>query len=64
MGELIDHGATGFLVQDVDGATRATDLARHVDRSAIRAATVKRFDVSAMVEQYVAVYRSVLAEHG
>ena len=64
MGELIDHGATGFLVHDVDGATRATDLARHVDRSAIRATTVKRFDVSAMVEQYVAVYRSVLAEHG
>ena len=65
-GDLSDIGfsSSGFLVQDVDGATRATDLARHVDRSAIRAATVKRFDVSAMVEQYVAVYRSVLAEHG
>ena len=32
MGELIDHEATGFLVDDLDGATRAIDLAGHVDR--------------------------------
>ncbi len=62
MAELIEHGATGFLVDGVDAAARATDLAGHIDRGAIRAATVKRFDVSAMVDQYVTVYRDLLAE--
>jgi hypothetical protein len=31
-----------------------------LDRRAIRAATVARFDVATMVDEYVAVYRSVL----
>ena len=61
MREIIDDEATGFLVENIEGATRAVELAGRVDRSAIRSATVKRFNVSAMVDQYVSVYRSVLA---
>jgi glycosyltransferase involved in cell wall biosynthesis len=61
MGELIDHEATGFLVDGLDGATRAVVLAGSLDRSAIRTDTAKRFKVSTMVDQYVSVYRSVLA---
>ncbi len=62
MGELIDDEATGFLVDDLDEGTRAVDLAIHLNRNAIRATTVKRFDVSTMVDQYVSVYRALLAE--
>jgi glycosyltransferase involved in cell wall biosynthesis len=61
MREIIDDEATGFLVENIERATRAVELAGRVDRSAIRSATVKRFNVSAMVDQYVSVYRSVLA---
>ncbi len=61
MGELIDDETTGFLVDGLDGATRAIDLAGHVDRHAIRAATATRFSLSTMVDRYVSVYRAVLA---
>ena len=61
MAELIDHATTGYLVGDVAEATSAVDLAAGLDRDAIRASTVKRFDRLAMVEQYVGVYRAVLA---
>jgi glycosyltransferase involved in cell wall biosynthesis len=60
MGELIDHGTTGFLVDDLDSAVDAIALAGDVDRAAIRAATVAEFDVATMVDRYVAVYRTML----
>jgi len=62
MPEIIDDQVTGFLVTDVAGAVGATDAAARLDRTAIRNSTIERFDVSAMVEKYVAVYRTVI--HG
>jgi glycosyltransferase involved in cell wall biosynthesis len=62
MPELITDGATGFLVAGVDDAVRSVDLAGALDRGAIRAATVARFDRAVMVARYVDVYRSVLAD--
>jgi len=61
MGELIDDGVTGWRVHDVAGAVAAVDLVGGLDRAAIRAATVARFNHAAMVAAYVAVYRDVLA---
>ena len=61
MAELITHGESGFLVTDVDAATQSVDLAATLDRTQIRASTVKRFHRSAMVEQYCALYYDVLA---
>ena len=63
MAELIDHGGTGFLVGDLAGATRAVGDVEDLDRSAIRASTVRRFDRSMMVARYVAVYHEVLDGH-
>jgi glycosyltransferase involved in cell wall biosynthesis len=60
MPELVTDGATGFLVGGVDEAVRSVDLAGALDRAAIRAVAVERFDRAAMVERYVEVYRSVL----
>jgi glycosyltransferase involved in cell wall biosynthesis len=60
MGEIIEHGRTGFLVDGVDEAVAAVALADRVERRDIRALTCERFDVARMIDRYVAVYRSVL----
>lgn len=62
MSELIDSGTTGFLVGDIDAAVQAVERASTLDRSAIRTATVERFEVSVMVDQYEKLYRTVLAD--
>jgi glycosyltransferase involved in cell wall biosynthesis len=59
MPELVDDGVTGHLVRDRDGAVDAVDRPP-LDRSAIRARTVERFDVTTMVDRYVGVYRTVI----
>ena len=60
MRELIDHGTTGFLVSDPEGAVAAVDAAARLDRSAIRDIAVSRFDTTTMIDAYVAVYRRML----
>jgi glycosyltransferase involved in cell wall biosynthesis len=60
MGELIEDGMTGFLVDDVAGAVAAVDRAADLDRAAIRAQAVARFGVARMVDDYVDAYASVL----
>jgi glycosyltransferase involved in cell wall biosynthesis len=60
MGEIIEHGSTGFLVSEVEGAVGAVALAGDLDRAAVRASTCERFDVSTMIDRYVAVYGAVL----
>ena len=61
MAELIDHGTTGYLVTDADEAVDAVDRAAELGRAAIRTATVLAFDVATMIDNYVAVYRTILA---
>jgi glycosyltransferase involved in cell wall biosynthesis len=60
MRELIDHGTTGFLVADAEGALEAVGAAGALDRDAIRAIAVSRFDTTTMIDRYVAVYRDML----
>lgn len=60
MPELIDHGTTGYLVHTIDGAIEAVSVADRLDRVGIRTTAIDRFDVSRMVDQYVAVYAEVL----
>jgi glycosyltransferase involved in cell wall biosynthesis len=60
MPELIDDGTTGFLVGTIEEAVDAVDAAGRLDRTAIRASAVERFDVSRMIERYVAVYSDIL----
>ena len=65
MPELITDGVTGFLVDGTDAAVarRRRPPARST-APAIRAATVARFGRDVMVQRYVDVYRSVLADRG
>jgi len=61
MRELIDHGTTGLLVDDVDAAVEATSTVSTLDRAAIRAVAVARFGHDRMVDEYVALYEQILA---
>ena len=60
MPELIEDGATGFLVDDVPGAVAALDRTAALDRSAIRARAVARFGIARMIDEYLDAYREVL----
>ncbi|MBI3224405.1 MAG: glycosyltransferase family 4 protein [Mycolicibacterium cosmeticum] len=60
MGELIEHGHTGFLVTDTDAAVAAVAAAGGLDRPTIAAHASARFSVPAMVDKYVDVYRGVI----
>lgn len=61
MPELIEHGTTGFLVTDVPSAVEATRAAGAMDRAAIRRHAIEHFDVSVMVDRYIATYRTIVA---
>jgi glycosyltransferase involved in cell wall biosynthesis len=60
MPELIDHGVTGFLVDDVDGAVEAVARIGEIDRAACRAAVAARFTVDHMADRYLALYRELI----
>jgi glycosyltransferase involved in cell wall biosynthesis len=61
MSELLEHGSTGFVVGGLDEAVDAVGRAGDLDRRAIRASAVARFGIARMIDQYVAVYRSILS---
>jgi glycosyltransferase involved in cell wall biosynthesis len=60
--ETIDHGVTGFLVDDVGEAVLAMERIRDLDRRQIRELTLERFSPVKMVDAYEDAYRRVLAE--
>jgi glycosyltransferase involved in cell wall biosynthesis len=62
MGELISHGVTGFLVDDIDSAVAAVGAAGDLERSAIAELAAERFTVATMVDKYVKVYRDVIED--
>ena len=60
--ETIEHGVTGFLVDDVGEAVLAMERIRDLDRRKIRELTLDRFSPAKMVDAYEVAYRQVLAE--
>jgi glycosyltransferase involved in cell wall biosynthesis len=62
MSELIEHGTTGFLVDNADDAIGAIDRIDELDRAVVRQRAIERFSVDRMADEYIALYRSVL--HG
>ena len=61
MPEVIDAGVTGFLVEGVEAAAAAVPQAAALDRAAIRQVAQRRFAAARMVDDYLAVYRRLLA---
>lgn len=59
--EVIEDGATGFLVDTLEQAVAAADRAGSLDREAIRARFELRFSATAMARRYLDVYGDLLA---
>jgi len=60
--EVIDHGVSGFIVDDIDGAVAAVKRLGEIDRAEVRAAFERRFSVERMARDYVAVYERLIAD--
>jgi glycosyltransferase involved in cell wall biosynthesis len=58
--EILEHGVTGFVVDDVEEAITATRRVPELDRRACRAAFDRRFTASQMASAYVQHYRALV----
>ena len=61
MPELVSDGVNGYLVDTQDAAVAAVAAAGRLDRKAVRASVEQRFDVFRMVDEYLEVYRRIVA---
>lgn len=61
MPEVIDEGVTGFLVTDVEAAVAAVEQACRLERASVRRVAERRFGAARMVDEYLALYRQLLA---
>jgi glycosyltransferase involved in cell wall biosynthesis len=58
--EVVDHGLTGFIVEDVYGAVAAVDRLGELSRREIRAQFERRFTSDIMAQNYVDLYAKML----
>jgi len=58
--EVLEDGATGFLVDSMDDAVAATTRAATLPRARCRAVFEKRFTAERMAREYVAVYEQLV----
>lgn len=59
--EIIEHGADGYIVDDMREARLAVSMVEGLDRRAIRERALRRFAPERMVDAYERVYRQVAA---
>lgn len=59
--EIVLHGKTGYIVDGLDEMVRAIDQASRIIPSDCRRHVEKNFSVETMVDKYLAVYHSLLA---
>ncbi|MDH3379976.1 MAG: glycosyltransferase, partial [Gammaproteobacteria bacterium] len=60
MPEIIRHGETGYIVEDIEGAINAVASVTSINRSTCRADVEKRFSNTRMARDYVRVYQEIL----
>lgn len=58
--EVIEHGVTGFIVENMDEATHAAALVHELDRHACRAAFEQRFTSRRMAQDYLRLYEDLI----
>ena len=58
--EIIEHGVTGFIVDDMPQAIEAAARASDLSRWRIREEFERRFTARRMAEDYLTLYESVL----
>jgi glycosyltransferase involved in cell wall biosynthesis len=59
--EIVEHGKTGFLVQDLDEMVQAIPKIEEIDREATRQHVECQFSTQVMAEKYTQVYEKVIA---
>ena len=62
--EVIEHGVSGFIVEDEAEAIQAVQRLPELDRREVRASFERRFTSLEMAKRYLSCYRKVLAEVG
>ncbi|MEE8517952.1 MAG: glycosyltransferase family 4 protein [Dehalococcoidia bacterium] len=63
--ELVQHGETGYVVNDIEEMAQAVDEVDHIDREQCRSHVQRYFDAHRMVDDYIAAYEYVVsAESG
>jgi glycosyltransferase involved in cell wall biosynthesis len=60
--EVVEHGVTGFIVEAIDEAVSAVEMARSISRDAVRRSFERRFSIERVARDYVQIYESVRAE--
>lgn len=60
--EVIDEGISGFIVEDEAGAIAAVERLNRLNRHRVRQQFEKRFTARRMAEDYLALYRKVMAD--
>ncbi len=63
MPELISHGRTGFLVDDIASASEAVKAVHTLKRTTCRETAMTRFTKERMAGDYLNVYRQILETH-
>jgi glycosyltransferase involved in cell wall biosynthesis len=58
--EVVDHGVTGFVCDDVDGMVAAAAEVGRLSRDACRRAAEVRFSQAALVDAYEKIFRELL----
>lgn len=58
--EVVDHGVTGYICEDIDDAVCALQRIDELPRTEVRAQFERRFSAKAMAQQYVDVYSTLL----
>ena len=61
VGEVVEHGVTGFVVDDLDQAITAARQVDALDRRVCREAFDERFSATRMTDDYVQVYSRLVA---
>lgn len=62
MGEIVQPGVNGFLVETLDEAVSAASDTGRLDRATIRRSIEGRFEADRMIDDYLHLYRQVIAE--
>lgn len=62
--EVIDHGVTGFVVDDEDEALAAISHLGQLSRRTVRQRFEERFTVRRMAAEYTSLYRDLAIQHG
>jgi len=61
--EIIEHGSTGYLANNMGDLARAVRMAGRLDRQKCRTATEERFSMAKMAAEHERFYRSVAKKH-